>query len=120
MATVNVQVDGLDDVLRNVRAYGERVRRDAERIVAKYALLIERQMKADVAVDSGALRDSIYHVLEGMAARVIAGQGLPDARAIFVEFGTYKMAAQPYAVNALEMFKAAFVAELRAAMGGTV
>ena len=113
MATVTVQIKGIDDVLRGVREYETRVRQGVERIVAKYALLIERDAKGLAPVDTGALRDSITHVLEGMAARVIAGEGLPDARAIFNEFGTSRMAAQPFMVPALEMHRAAFIAELR-------
>lgn len=42
-----------------------------------------------------------------MKRRVVAGVDLPDARAIYNEYGTEKMAAQPYAGPAAQQVKMA-------------
>jgi HK97 gp10 family phage protein len=85
-------------------------------IVAKYAALIEARAKQLVPVLTGALRDSITTHLEGLAAEIVAGEGL-DYAAI-IEYGGYNRPAKPYIRPATEEYVAAFVAEIWAAMGG--
>jgi HK97 gp10 family phage protein len=59
------------------------------------------------------LRDTITAHLEAFAAEITAGEGLPDGRAIFNEFGTSRMAAHPYFRPAVERYIPAFLAELQ-------
>jgi HK97 gp10 family phage protein len=65
------------------------------------ALLVEGQAKALAPVDTGNLRNSITHEVEGQEAKV----GTNVEYAPYVELGTVKMAAQPYLNPALEQNK---------------
>jgi HK97 gp10 family phage protein len=65
------------------------------------ALLVEGQAKALAPVDTGNLRNSITHEVEGQEAKV----GTNVEYAPFVELGTSKQAAQPYLNPALEQNK---------------
>jgi HK97 gp10 family phage protein len=87
-------------------------------IVAKYADLIVAEMRRLARVDSGEMRDSIVAHLEAWAAEMTIGEGLPDARAVFNEYGTAHMAAQPMARPAMERYGPAFAAEIAAVIGG--
>jgi len=88
-----------------------------EALIEKYLLLIEAEAKHLVPVDTGALRASITHTLEVLAGEVTAGNDAVDY-ASFVEYGTYRAAAQPYMRPAMERYGPAFVAELQALVGG--
>jgi HK97 gp10 family phage protein len=98
-----------------------------DELIAKYALipaLIEKYADMAVAlirqyarVDTGEMRDSAKRVLEAWAAEISVGEGLPDARAIFNEYGSVHMAAQPMVRPAMEQIAAPFFAELAALLG---
>ncbi len=63
-----------------------------------------KQIRDDlVPVDTGDLKDSgeIEKVASGHYI-VREGRGLPDARALYTEYGTRKMAAQPHMTPAVE------------------
>lgn len=72
-----------------------------------------------VRVDTGALRDSIG-LVRGAAGDdkaevfLTAGGGLPDDRATFNEFGTSRMAAQPYLRPAIQEGRGDFFEDLAA------
>jgi hypothetical protein len=70
----------------------------------------EIEMPFDTIV---AEQDTITAHLEAFAAEITAGEGLPDGRAIFNEFGTSRMAAHPYFRPAVERYIPAFLAELQ-------
>lgn len=67
-------------------------------------------------VDTGALRGSIESVSveRGYSADVIAGAEY----AAYVEYGTYKMAAQPFLTPAVDQHAAEFLAEVVLPLGG--
>ena len=70
----------------------------AARGVARAAGFVVDLAQQLAPVDTGALRGSIQ-VEPGEPAltmRVTAGRGLPDARAVFQEYGTSRQPAQPY------------------------
>jgi len=67
----------------------------------KSALLVEGEAKNLAPVDTGNLRNSLTHEVEGQEAYV----GTPVSYAIFQELGTSKMAAQPFLNPALESNK---------------
>jgi HK97 gp10 family phage protein len=85
--------------------YGDKAIQGMEQAVSlaleASALLVEGQAKALTPVDTGNLRNSITHEVEGKEAKV----GTNVEYAPFVELGTVKMAAQPYLNPALEMNK---------------
>jgi HK97 gp10 family phage protein len=100
-------VQGLDKLKRRlVDEMPKRVRAEMERAMLESAELIVRGAQMRVPVDEGEVRDSIRHhgVKEnrrgGLSIAVTAGDkstendGYQVAR--LLEFGTMKMAAQPY------------------------
>lgn len=78
-------------------------------IVRKAALDVEGQAKTFVPIDTGALHDSIDVQMEGDLTAVIAPH---TEYAAFVEFGTFKMSAQPYMTPAAEAVRPAYVQAL--------
>lgn len=80
-------------------------RRLAEVVVAKAALDIEAQAKARAPVRTGFLRSSIAASGAGLEWQVSVGA----AYAVFVEFGTSRMAARPYLVPAVEAVAPGFI-----------
>jgi hypothetical protein len=90
-------------------------------VLSEYAQLIEDRAKAWAPVETGELRDSIYvEVIDG-GVRLHAGEGLPDGRAKFQEYGfhhyqTGKWIQNPYARPALESYKRQFRAALKQAL----
>lgn len=79
----------------------------AEEIISKCAFLVEGKAKSKAPVDTGALKNSIYTSLYRSSAGAGYKLPIPDSPliayvgptvdyGIYVEFGTYKMAAQPY------------------------
>jgi HK97 gp10 family phage protein len=81
--------------------------------VNKATFDIEGQAKTRAPVDTGHLRSSIAGRMEAATTGVVeAGAHY----AIYQEFGTYKMAAQPFMLPALEQVKPSLQAALRAAL----
>ena len=73
------------------------VARGAERFVTQGGLVISGQMKRRAPVDLGNLRRSISSETGKDSAGVYSDTGPGTDYAEFVEYGTSKMAAQPYA-----------------------
>lgn len=112
-ADIDITVDlaGIDALLS-----GLEVR--VQVLIDKYAALIVARAKQLSPVDTGALRASITSHLETMAADITAGEGLPDARAVYMEYGTRYIHPRSYLRPAVEQYRAAFLAELQTALGG--
>jgi hypothetical protein len=104
--TIDVDTAALDALI--ARAEG------VEALVAKYAALIVEEARRLAPVDTGALRESIAATLDGMAAEIIAGEGLPDIRAVAMEYGNARVAAHPYLRPSVERYAAAFIEEVAA------
>lgn len=85
------------------------------------ARLIENEAKARVPVRTGTLRRSINTEVREQGNRVIAQVGPNTEYAAFIEFGTSRMAAQPYMRPALDLMRAQAIAavllEIRKAIG---
>lgn len=92
-----------------------RARTRAGQIVAKTAHDIESLAKQRAPVDTGALKNSIQ-------ARQVAPfnweVGVGVAYGPYVEFGTSKMAAQPYLTPAVEAVRGPFAAALAELLNG--
>jgi HK97 gp10 family phage protein len=79
------------------------VRPKAAQIVKATAFKVERAAKMLAPVDTGAMRNSIRaEPVDDLTWQVSVGQEY----APFVEFGTSRMAAQPFLVPALEAHRA--------------
>lgn len=79
--------------------------------VAKAAFDIEGNAKTIVPVDTGNLKNSIQTALEPGGLGATVGPRNVEY-AIYVEFGTYKMRAQPYMRPAAEKVRPAFIAAM--------
>lgn len=93
VSRIKVEISGFaetDAVLSSIRA-------DVADAVRKAAEAVAEEARRMCPVDTGALRNSITVSSDGSRAEVVAGKDY----AVFVEFGTYKTAAQPFLVPAL-------------------
>lgn len=81
------------------------LRPKASAIVRKTAFQIEADAKQRAAVDTGAMRGSIQAVMDtDLEATIAVGVDY----AAYVEYGTYKMPAQPYMTPAAEAARPSF------------
>lgn len=87
----------------------------ATQVVAKAAHDVEATAKTLAPVDTGALRNSISTSLRGASAEV----GPTVNYAPYVEFGTSRMAPQPYMGPAADRVEPGFVAAMEQ-LGGTI
>ena len=89
--TVRVVSVKLDSAIAKLPGVPAKIVRDGAANLMSYA-------KAVCPVDTGFLRSSITMSMAGNTATVLAAAGY----SLFVEIGTYKMAAQPYLRPAYE------------------
>lgn len=106
----SADVMGIDDLIARL----ERL----PAIVEKYATLIVEAAKRYAPVDTGALRDSITAHLNGLTAEITAGEGLPDARAVYMEYGTAHVLPRYYFRPAVEQYALAFIIEVEKVLSG--
>lgn len=90
--------------------------RKAVQVVRKAAADVEAAAKGRAPVDTGALRGSIGTSMHGPLAAEI---GPTVHYGQYVEFGTYKMAAQPYMGPAADQVEPGFV-EAMEQLGGEI
>lgn len=84
--------------------------------VAAGAEVVADNARSVCPVDTGALRDSIAVTQSGTNAEISANTDY----AAYVEFGTSKMAAQPYLVPSLLGNENAIIAAIAAGLGGAI
>lgn len=82
--------------------------------IATGAEVVAESARGSCPVDTGALQSSIAAQSSGMNASISANTHY----AAYVEFGTSKMAAQPYLVPALLGNENAIISAISAAIGG--
>lgn len=92
-------------------------------IVAEFAEKVAASARANAPEETGELKATIRAVLDLMAAKIVAGEGLPDGRALFQEMGFHhyksgQFIQNAYLLPALEEHRAALVAAIQAAIGG--
>ena len=95
---------------------GVETTRKAGQVVRKSASDVEAQAKARAAVDTGNMRNSIGTTMHGPLSAEI---GPTASHSVFVEFGTYKMAAQPFMGPAADRVEPSFIAAMEQ-LGGTI
>jgi hypothetical protein len=94
-----------------------------EHIVSEFAEKIAETARQNAPSETGELKASIRAVLDGMSARIIAGEGLPDGRALFQElgfrhFGSGRWVQNAFLTPAFEQHRAAFIAAIVALVKG--
>lgn len=86
------RVEGLDEVLRRFRKAPEKFERYMRKFLQQAVIIVERAVKLAItqkkAVNTGALRASITHSVEGSGARMKGIVGSPLKYAVFVEEDT--------------------------------
>jgi hypothetical protein len=110
-ATVTANPSGLDRLINRLSG-------NISRAVAETAAAIVADAQGMAPVATGALRDSIKAEIAGYEAVISAGEGLPDGRAFFQEFGYHAggtFVQHPYLTPAVERNRGRFVAEVEAA-----
>lgn len=90
-------------------------RKKALDAVRKSTFAVEREAKTRAAVDTGFMRNSISSAFEGdLYSSGFTGEVGPGAHyAPYVEFGTHKMAPQPFLGPAFDAVEPSFVAAMR-------
>jgi HK97 gp10 family phage protein len=77
---------GLAGILRNINAYSRELKRDLTLDVFRATTNIEGTAKSKVVVDTGKLKQSIYHRMD--YAKATGQVGATEFYAPFIEFGT--------------------------------
>lgn len=110
---MRVQVDvDVQRAINRLAKYGGRAERGVKQAVAKSTLGIESGAKKRAPVDTGNLRSSIKGDVKGFDGEVTA----TAEYAPYVEFGTRRMASQPFMGPAAEEERPKFNQALREAL----
>ena len=80
------KVRGLSGILRNMQIYSKQLRSDLTLEVFKAATNIEGKAKGRAPVDTGKLKQSIYHKMDYQKA--VGQVGATEDYAPYIEFGT--------------------------------
>lgn len=89
---------------------------EVDALIAKAAMDMQAQAKRDAPVDTGFLKNSITSKRVGDAAWEVEASA---AYAAYVEFGTHRMAAQPYMTPAFNSASSSLREAIRA-LGGSL
>ena len=95
---INCYVEGVEEFQEALRNFDSAMQRQVHRQLASWAADVKALAKQLVPVRTGHLRSSIYAKISEWVAEV----GAEAAYALFVEFGTYRMRAQPYLYPAIQ------------------
>lgn len=95
---MQIHIEGLENVQAMFEQKMNDITNKLSEGVAESCKVVEADAKAMCPVDTGGLRKSITSEVSGTTGVV----GTNKEYAMYVEFGTYKMAAQPYLVPALK------------------
>ncbi len=109
MTIISFDASEVHDLASDMRRHAATVEPQAARVVAKIAYDIVATAQAIVAVDTGLLKSSISASIRVLSAVISA----LTEYAAYVEYGTSKMAPQPYMGPAFERH----VPQLDAALG---
>lgn len=111
---IKVKIKGTDEVIRNLDNFNNHIEKEVEKEIINTATKVQAGAKQRCPVDTGSLRNSIsIKKLDDMEVEV--GAYMPYAA--YVEFGTYKMKAQPYLFPAFEEERPKFLRRLEKIMG---
>jgi HK97 gp10 family phage protein len=108
MDRVVFKLDGAEELKANLEKITETKRQRVKEVVGVSGLNVQRNAKLLCPVDTGTLRNSIMADFEELTATVHTN--IPYAP--YVEFGTRKMAAEPYLTPAAEVEQPKFINKL--------
>lgn len=116
---MKIQVEGLENVESMLNTYADGIAEKLSRGIGTGCKIVEGEAKALCPVSTeetrpggphGELRQSITSQVDGLTGNVATNK----AYAAYVEFGTYKMKAQPYLVPALKGKQSEVIAAIAA------
>lgn len=110
---MSIEFSGLQEVKVKLSSASKTVRPLVQAAVAKSTRQVEADAKALAPVDTGTLRSSIAATISGMTGEVTPGANY----AIYQEFGTSRMGAQPFLFPALERQAGPFTEAVKNAAG---
>ncbi|CAM3876616.1 HK97-gp10 family putative phage morphogenesis protein [Cohnella lubricantis] len=118
---VDVKITGAEDVLAAFDRFDKASRVNLRSAVRKNANALRKAIQTRAPVDSGNLRDSIAakYDKDGLGADV--GPTRPQgSHAHLLEFGTVKMAAQPFITPSAEEQRDKYLDDVRSAVKGAI
>lgn len=92
MTQVRFNIKGIKELNAKLRRIDVRVERDIDNEIKRSTLNVESAAKQRAPVDTGRLRSSIRSLLEKLRGQVFTDVIYSK----FIEFGTSRMAAQPF------------------------
>lgn len=107
---IKIDVQGIEAVVGALNTADGKIKQGAAAGIAEGGKIVEAAAKGMAPVRTGELRGSITSSASGLTAIVSAGMHY----APYVEFGTYKMAAQPYMAPALASSAGAVITAIAA------
>ncbi|ADI00483.1 HK97-gp10 family putative phage morphogenesis protein [Salisediminibacterium selenitireducens] len=121
---MKVEMTGMDEVLRNLDAMGQRGRRIENKALREAGKMVQEAIQKETPEDSGTLKRSIQvsnvKTKDGMK-HVLVGPDKTGWYGSFVEFGTVKMRATPFMGRGYEQVKGNVITtillEMRKGMG---
>ncbi len=105
---LTVDVQGADIAITALGAFNTMTQVKVMKAIIDAANTCADDAHSTVPVDTGELRDSEYVLFKELSAEV----GFDSDHAVYVELGTYKMAAQPYLLPAFEAAVQQLMSEL--------
>jgi HK97 gp10 family phage protein len=97
---ITCDVEGIEEFKNAMQSFGSGMQRHVHRLLASWAADVKALAKQLVPVRTGHLRSSIYAKIQEWVAEI----GAEATYALFVEFGTRYMQAQPYLYPAIQEY----------------
>lgn len=107
---MRISIEGLDNLRNKLNDYTVNAETKLHRGLVMGTRIVQSEARAECPVDTGELRRSIHGQVDGLTGEV----GTNKEYAGYVEFGTYKMAAQPYLIPALKSKQGEVIAAIAA------
>jgi HK97 gp10 family phage protein len=97
---ITCDVEGIEEFKNAMQSFDSGMQRHVHRLLASWAADVKALAKQLVPVRTGRLRSSIYAKIQEWVAEI----GAEATYALFVEFGTRYMQAQPYLYPAIQEY----------------
>ena len=95
---ITCDIEGIEEFKQTMQQFDSGIQRHVHRLLASWAADVKALAKQLAPVRTGHLRSSIYAKIQEWVAEI----GAEAAYAIFIEFGTRYMQAQPYLYPAIQ------------------
>lgn len=111
-----ISIEGQKDLIKNLQKITKSATNNIEQALVDGGLIVERDAKFKVPVDTGRLRQSISHKTINFGSKnpaVVVGTNSEYAK--HIEYGTSRQPAKPYLLPAFEGNKAKIKKEIKKA-----